>query len=335
LRKLEEMEIRGEDKALREERTDIKALLGSVPKQWKTIAGQIKELKTEFGPKTEIGRRRTTFAEAPEHDEAAIEEAMQVREPVTVVVSEKGWIRALRGHVSDLSGVAFKTDDSLQFAFPTESTAKALLFASNGRFYTIEVSKLPGGRGHGEPVRLYADLEQDAGIVAAFAYQGGRKFLVASHGGNGFIVPEDECLANTRKGKQVLNLKDDKAVAVAPVTGELVAAIGENRKMVVFDIKDVPEMGRGRGVRLQRYKDGGLSDVTTFKAAEGLTWTDSAGRSFTQSIKDLRPWRGNRSDAGRIKPDRFLTDLKFRSGVEAAKGGNGKAGEKAGKDNDE
>jgi len=325
LRKLEEMEIRGEDKALREERTELKSLLGSVPKQWKTIAGQIKELKTAFGPKTEIGRRRTTFAEAPEHDEAAIEEAMQVREPVTVVVSEKGWIRALRGHVSDLSGVAFKTDDSLQFAFPTESTAKALLFASNGRFYTIEVSKLPGGRGHGEPVRLYVDLEQDAGIVAAFAYQGGRKFLVASHGGNGFIVPEDECLANTRKGKQVLNLKDDKAVAVAPVTGELVAAIGENRKMVVFDIKDVPEMGRGRGVRLQRYKDGGLSDVATFKAAEGLTWTDSAGRSFTQSIKDLRAWRGNRSDAGRIKPDRFLTDLKFRSGVETAKGGNGKA----------
>jgi topoisomerase-4 subunit A len=325
LRKLEEMEIRGEDKALREERTELKSLLGSVPKQWKTIAGQIKELKTAFGPKTEIGRRRTTFAEAPEHDEAAIEEAMQVREPVTVVVSEKGWIRALRGHVSDLSGVAFKTDDSLQFAFPTESTAKALLFASNGRFYTIEVSKLPGGRGHGEPVRLYVDLEQDAGIVAAFAYQGGRKFLVASHGGNGFIVPEDECLANTRRGKQVLNLKDDKAVAVAPVTGELVAAIGENRKMVVFDIKDVPEMGRGRGVRLQRYKDGGLSDVATFKAAEGLTWTDSAGRSFTQSIKDLRAWRGNRSDAGRIKPDRFLTDLKFRSGVETAKGGNGKA----------
>ncbi|MGE0565247.1 MAG: DNA topoisomerase IV subunit A [Pseudolabrys sp.] len=331
LRKLEEMEIKAEDKALRNERTEIKSLIGSVPKQWKTIAGQIKELKTAYGPKTELGKRRTQFAEAPEHDEAAIEEAMQVREPVTVVVSEKGWIRALRGHANDLSGVAFKTGDKLQFAFPTESTARVLLFVSNGRFYTIEAQKLPGGRGHGEPVRLYADMEQDAEIVAAMAFQGGRKFLVASYGGNGFVVPEDECAANTRKGKQILNLKNDKAVALAPVTGELAAAIGENRKMVIFDLKDVPEMTRGRGVRLQRYKDGGLSDVATFTAAEGLTWTDSAGRSFTQTIKELRVWRGNRGDAGRIKPDRFLTDLKFRGNAEVGRGGNGKAnGDKTG-----
>ncbi|MGC1571823.1 MAG: DNA topoisomerase IV subunit A, partial [Pseudolabrys sp.] len=245
LRKLEEMEIRAEDKALREERTKLKALIGSPAQQWKTISGQIKEIREKFGPKTEIGKRRTTFGIAPAHDEAAIEEAMVVREPVTVVVSEKGWIRALRGHVTDFSGVAFKTDDALKFAFPTETTAKVMVFGSNGRFYTIEAAKLPGGRGHGEPVRLFIDLE-DADVIAALAYQGGRKFLVASYAGNGFVVAEDECLGTTRKGKQVLNLKaPDKARAMTTVDGELAAAIGENRKMVIFALNQVPEMGRG------------------------------------------------------------------------------------------
>ena len=313
LRKLEEMEIRAEDKALREERTKLKSLIGSPAQQWKTIAGQIKELKNTFGPKTDLGRRRTTFGIAPAHDEAAIEEAMVVREPITVVVSEKGWIRALRGHVTDLSGVTFKTDDDLKFAFPTETTAKILIFGSNGRFYTIEASKLPGGRGHGEPVRLFIDLE-DADVVAALAYQGGRKFLVASYGGNGFIVPEDDVLGTTRKGKQVLNLKaPDKAAAMTTVDGELVAAIGANRKMVIFELNQAPEMGRGRGVRLQRYKEKGLSDVTTFKAGEGMSWTDGAGRSFTLDMKELKDWRGNRADAGRIAPKGFPKNNKFRS----------------------
>ena len=313
LRKLEEMEIRAEDKALREERTKLKSLIGSPAQQWKTIAGQIKELKNTFGPKTDLGRRRTTFGIAPAHDEAAIEEAMVVREPITVVVSEKGWIRALRGHVTDLSGVTFKTDDDLKFAFPTETTAKILIFGSNGRFYTIEASKLPGGRGHGEPVRLFIDLE-DADVVAALAYQGGRKFLVASYGGNGFVVPEDDVLGTTRKGKQVLNLKaPDKAAAMTTVDGELAAAIGANRKMVIFALNQVPEMGRGRGVRLQRYKEKGLSDVTTFKADDGMSWVDGAGRSFTLAMKELKDWRGNRADAGRIAPKGFPKNNKFRS----------------------
>ncbi|MGA9337633.1 MAG: DNA topoisomerase IV subunit A, partial [Pseudolabrys sp.] len=229
LRKLEEMEIRAEDKALREERTKLKALVASPAQQWKTISGQIKEIREKFGPKTDIGKRRTTFGIAPAHDEAAIEEAMVVREPITVVVSEKGWIRALRGHVSDFSGVSFKTDDALKFAFPTETTAKVMIFGSNGRFYTLDASKLPGGRGHGEPVRLFIDLE-NADVVAALAYQGRRKFLVASHQGNGFVVAEDECLGTTRKGKQVLNLKaPDKAGAMTTVDGELAATIGGNR----------------------------------------------------------------------------------------------------------
>jgi topoisomerase IV subunit A len=313
LRRLEEMEIRAEDKALREERTKLKALIASPAQQWKTISGQIKEISEKYGPKTDIGKRRTTFGIAPAHDEAAIEEAMVVREPITVVVSDKGWIRALRGHVTDFSGVSFKTDDALKFAFPTETTAKVMIFGSNGRFYTLDASKLPGGRGHGEPVRLFIDLE-NADVVAALAYQGGRKFLVASHQGNGFVVAEDECLGTTRKGKQVLNLKaPDKAGAMTTVDGELAAAIGANRKMVIFPLNQVPEMGRGRGVRLQRHKEKGLSDVTTFTAEAGLSWNDAAGRSFNMPMKELKDWRGNRADAGRIAPKGFPKNNKFRS----------------------
>src|SRR5215218_9357727 len=228
LRKLEEMEIRTENKNLRAEGRGLKSLLGSEQEQWKTIAEEIKKVRATFGPKTLLGKRRTGFADAPEHDEAAIEEATVEREPVTVVVSEKGWVRALKGTVTDLSGVAFKADDSLKFAFPAETTSKFLVFGTNGRFYTLDAAKLPGGRGHGEPIRLFADLEQEADVVAVFRHQGGRKFLVASTEGRGFVVPEDECLANTRKGKQVLNVAmPDEARAIAVVEGELVAAIGE------------------------------------------------------------------------------------------------------------
>ncbi len=312
LRRLEEMEIRQEDKDLKAERRKLQDLLRSEPEQWKKVAEEIKELRTAFGPKTTLGKRRTHFAEPPEHDEAAIEEAMAVREPITIVVSEKGWIRALRGHVSDFSGVAFKADDALKFAFQAETTSKCLIFASNGRFYTIEASKLPGGRGHGEPVRLFIDLEQEGELVAAMPFVGGRKFLIAGRQGNGFVIAEDECLANTRKGKQALNLKEgDAACALASVEGEQVAVIGENRKMLVFPLEQVPDMTRGRGVRLQRYKDGGLSDIKTFKGAEGLSWTDSAGRAFTLALRDLSDWRGNRADAGRLAPKGFPRINKF------------------------
>jgi len=312
LRKLEEMEIKKEDKDLRAERTELQSLVKSEKQQWAKIADEIKAVRTAFGPKTPLGKRRTTFAEAPEHDEAAIEEAMAVREPITVVVSQKGWIRALRGHQSDLSGVTFKGDDGLQFSFPTETTAKILLFASNGKFYTIEASKLPGGRGHGEPVRLFLDIEQDAELVDVRPLVGRRKFLVTSHGGNGFVVAEDEVLANTRKGKQVLNLKaPDKAQVLAVIDGDLVASIGDNRKMLIFPLEQIPEMTRGRGVRLQRFKDGGLSDIKTFKGADGLTWTDTAGRAFAMTLKELSDWRGERAQAGRLPPKGFPRSNKF------------------------
>jgi topoisomerase-4 subunit A len=320
LRRLEEVEIRQEDKDLRTEKKSIENLLGSEPAQWTTIAGQIREVRNTFGPKTRLGKRRTDFAQAPEHDEAAIEEALVEREPITVVVSEKGWFRALRGQVADLSSLVFKADDGLKLAFFAETTSKLLVFATNGRFYTIEAAKLPGGRGHGEPIRLFIELEQEADVLAVFRYQGGRKFLVASKQGRGFIVPEDECLANTRKGKQVLNVKSpDEARTIAPVEGELVAAIGDNRKMVVFPLDQVPDMLRGRGVRLQRHKDGGLSDIKTFEVEKGLSWIDSARRVFTLSLKELADWRGNRADAGRLAPKGFPKNNKFDSA------GNGRA----------
>src|ERR1700747_3185928 len=276
LRRLEEMEIRREDKALRVEKKSIEDLLRSEKQQWKKIGDEVRAVRDRFGPKTPLGKRRTGFAKAPAHDEAAIEQALVEREPVTIVVSDKGWIRALRGQVADLSALSFKADDSLKLAFFAETTSKLLVCATNGRFYTIEAAKLPGGRGHGEPIRLFIDLEQEADVISVFRYQGGRKLLVASLQGRGFIAPEDECVANTRKGKQVLNVKaPDAARAVTPVEGDLVARVGENRKMVIFPIEQVPEMTRGRGVRLQRYRDGGLSDVKTFEVEKGLGGAES------------------------------------------------------------
>jgi topoisomerase IV subunit A len=317
LRKLEEMEIRSEDKNLRSELKGVKALLGSEAEQWSKVGEQVRKVRDMFGPKTPLGKRRTQFADAPEHDLAAIEEAFVEREPVTIVVSDKGWVRTLKGQVSDLSGLTFKTDDQLGFAFFAETTSKLLLFATNGKFYSLDVAKLPGGRGHGEPIRMFIDMEQDAAIVSLFVNKGSRKFLIASHQGQGFIVNEDDCVSNTRKGKQVLNVEmPNEARAIATVAGDTVAVIGENRKMLLFPIDQVPEMTRGRGVRLQKYRDGGLSDVATFDSGEGFTWRDSAGREFTATMKELAEWRGTRADAGRLPPKGFPKSNKFGRGME-------------------
>src|SRR5260221_8747415 len=201
LRKLEEMEIRTEETNLRSELKGIKGLLGSETEQWSKVGEQVRKVRDMFGPKTPLGKRRTTFADAPEHDLAAIEEAFVEREPCTVVISEKGWVRTLKGHVDDISGLAFKTDDKLDHAFFAETTSKLLVFATNGRFYSLDVAKLPGGRGHGEPIRMFIDMEQDTAIVSLFVNKGGRKFLIASAEGQGFVVNEDDCVGNTRKGK--------------------------------------------------------------------------------------------------------------------------------------
>ena len=301
LRKLEEMEIRGEDKDLRNELKGIKGVLASEEEQWKKVGEQVKKVRDTFGPKTPLGKRRTHFADAPEHDLAAIEEALIEREPITVVVSDKGWVRTMKGHVEDLSNLAFKTDDSMGFSFFAESTSKLTLFATNGRFYTLDAQKLPGGRGHGDPIRMTIDMEGDANIVSMFVQKGGRKFLVASGDGQGFVVNEDDCVANTRKGKQVLNVTaPNEAVAIATVSGDTVAVIGSNHKMVIFPLEQVPEMARGRGVRLQKYSGGKLSDVMTFTAKDGMSWKDSAGRDQSSTWKELTDWRGNRADAGRL-----------------------------------
>lgn len=316
LRRLEEMEIRNEDRDLRKELKGIEGLLASEAEQWKKVSEQVGKVRDMFGPKTPLGKRRTTFADAPEHDLAAIEEAFVEREPVTVVVSDKGWIRTMKGHVEDLSGLAFKQDDKLGFAFFAETTSKLLLFATNGKFYSIDVAKLPGGRGHGEPIRQFIDLEPEAAPVTLFVHKGGRKFLVASHEGQGFVVNEDDCVGTTKKGKQVLNVDmPNEARAITEVTGDTVAVIGENRKMLVFPLDQVPEMARGRGVRLQKYKDGGLSDVTVFDAKAGLTWRDSAGREFSAAMKELAEWQGTRADAGRLPPKGFPKSNKFGRGI--------------------
>src|ERR1700748_1573969 len=246
LRKLEEMEIRTEDKNLRAELKGINALLGSVTEQWAKVGEQVKKVRDLFGPKTPLGKTRTHFADAPEHDLAAIEEAFVAREPVTVVISEKGWVRTLKGHAADLSVLSFKTHAKLAHAFFAETTSKLLLFGTNGKFYSLEVAKLPGGRGHGEPIRMFVDMEQDVTIVSLFVNKGGRKFLVASHEGQGFVVNEDDCVGNTRKGKQVLNVEmPNEARAITTVMGDSVAVIGTKHKMVIFPLDQVPEMARG------------------------------------------------------------------------------------------
>jgi topoisomerase-4 subunit A len=316
LRKLEEFEIRTEDKNLRAELKGIKGILASESEQWSRVGDQVRKVRDIFGPKTPLGKRRTAFADAPEHDLAAIEEAFVEREPVTVVISDKGWVRTLKGHVADLSSLTFKTDDKLDHAFFAETTSKLLLFATNGKFYSLDVAKLPGGRGHGEPIRMFVDMEQETSIVSLFVNTGGRKFLIASHEGQGFIVGEDDCVGNTRKGKQVLNVEmPNEACAIATVTGDSVAVIGTNHKMVIFPIDQVPEMARGRGVRLQKYTSASLSDVATFDSKAGLTWKDSAGRDQSMTSKELSDWRGNRADAGRLAHG-LPKSNKFGRGVE-------------------
>src|SRR6201990_3665858 len=228
------MENRTEDKNLRAELKGIKGILGSESEQWAKVGDQVRKVRDIFGPKTPLGKRRTLFADAPEHDLAAIEEAFVERETVTVVVSDKGWVRTLKGHVGHLSGLTFKTDDKLDKSFFAETTSKLLLFATNGKFYSLDVAKLPGGRGHGEPIRMFIDMEQDAAIVSLFVNKGERKFLVASTEGQGFVVKEEDCVSNTRKGKQVLNVTMPvEACAIGTVQGDTVAAIGTNHKMVL------------------------------------------------------------------------------------------------------
>ena len=309
LRRLEELELRKERDALLEERAGLEDLLASEKLQWARIGSQLRDVQRDFGKNTDLGRRRTDFAEAGEVEDVPME-AMIEREPITVVCSKMGWIRAMKGHLALDQAFKFKDGDEGRFAFHAETTDKIVLFGSNGRFYTLLGANLPGGRGMGEPVRLMIDLPNEAEIVDLFTHQPGLKLVVASSAGDGFLVPSDEIIAQTRSGKQVLNLKTGvRALICRKVAGDHLAVVGENRKLLVFPLSELPEMGRGKGVRLQSYKDGGLSDLTTITLAEGLAWKDPAGR--TRHEGDLTEWLGKRASSGRMAPRGFPRDNRF------------------------
>jgi topoisomerase IV subunit A len=313
LRRLEEMQLRREHDALIKEKEDIEILLGSEVRQWKMITAQIRDLKKKYGPETKLGRRRTQFADAPYVADLDFSSALVEREPVTVVVSQKGWIRALKGQVADLTTLQFKGDDALSVAFFAETTSKILVLASDGKVFTLDAGKLPGGRSQGEPLRLMADIGEGETISAVLPYAPGAKMLVASSDGRGFIAAQDEMIGGTRKGKVLLNVdKPATAAIIRPAEGDHVAVIGENRKLLVFPIGQTPEMARGKGVRLQKYRDGGIADAKVFFLAEGLTWKDSAGRIFTVAGDGLAEWVGNRAEAGRLPPRGFPKNNRFR-----------------------
>ncbi|MFQ5636169.1 MAG: DNA topoisomerase IV subunit A [Gammaproteobacteria bacterium] len=310
LRKLEEMQLRKERDDLLIERADLEDLLAGEAAQWRCIADQLRETRRQFGRTTEQGERRTQIAAAPCIEEVPLE-AMIEREPITVVCSRMGWIRAMKGHIALDSELKFRDGDGGRFLFHAETTDKLVLFGSNGRFYTIACSSLPGGRGMGEPVRLIVDLPNEA-EVALFLHEPGRKLLVASSAGDGFVVPEDDVIAQTRTGRQVLNLRAGiRAQVCRPAVGDHVACVGNNRKVLVFHRDELPEMGRGKGVRLQKYRDrdGRLQDAKVFTLSEGLSWKDPAGRTRREAALD--EWIGKRATAGRMAPRGFPRDNRF------------------------
>jgi len=336
LRRLEEMALRRERDELLAEQAELHALLADEPLQWDRVAKEIREIRDRFGPPRDmrelkwaeeieeareahdpypLGARRTGFAEAPA-GEAVPMEALIEREPITVVCSAQGWIRALKGHVALDGELKYKDGDSGRFLFHAQTTDKLLAFASNGRFYTIGADRLPGGRGMGEPVRLMIELPNDEDLVALIIHRPGERLLVASSAGDGFVVPENEVVAQTRSGRQVLNVRDGvRAVACQPVVGDHLAVVGQNRKLLIFPLADLPEMTRGKGVRLQFYrdKDGKLADAKCIALEDGLSWKESGGRTRTETEESLRMggYVHKRAAAGRMAPRGFPRDNRF------------------------
>jgi topoisomerase-4 subunit A len=310
LARLEEMEIRREHASLSEERDGLNVLLASDKQQWSLVGAGLKAVRDVLGQGTAVGKRRSTITEAPVVDASAAIEAMIVREPITVILSERGWIRAQKGKVEDPSELKFKEGDKLGFIVPAETTDKLLIFASDGRFFTLPCDKLPSARGHGEPLRLMIDLDDKVGIVAVFPHKPGRKLILASHQGYGFILPEDEALASKRGGKQVLTV-DAKGVAVCqPLQGDQLAVVGDNGKILIFPLEELPEMPRGKGVKLQSYREGGLRDALPFSAEDGPAWITSDGR--TRAWPDWKDWAGRRAGSGKLAPKGFPTSKRFK-----------------------
>ena len=309
LRRLEEVELVKEKDTLMEERANLEDLLDDTVQQWNKIAEEIRLTKKQFGKDHSGGERRTDFAEAQDFEEVPIE-AMIEREPITVVCSVMGWIRAMNGHIDLDRELKFKDGDGPAIIFHAQTTDKLLALGSNGRFYTLLASNLPGGRGMGEPLRLMVDIPDEAKIVNIMPYIPDQRLLLASSAGDGFIVRHDDVIAQTKNGKQILNVKGNSTAKVCRnINGDHIAVVGENRKVLIFSITELPEMVRGKGVRLQKYKEGGLSDITTFELSNGLSWSDPAGRTRTET--NLEEWMGKRATAGRMAPRGFPRNKKF------------------------
>ncbi|GJE28265.1 DNA topoisomerase IV subunit A [Methylobacterium organophilum] len=306
LRKLEEMELKREFDALTKEKEGLEALLGSEKLQWSDITKQIRAVKKTFGPETALGRRRTTLENPPDTAGIDFTQAMVEREPITVIVSEKGWIRALKSHVADLSGVAFKGDDALKVSFFSETTAKILVLASNGKVFTLEASKLPGGRGFGDPIRLMVDLDDGTEIVAALPYQPEGKLLIAGSDGRGFVAPADAVVANTRKGKGILGVDEGvTATVLVPAEGDHVAVCSSDKLLLIFPVSELQELSRGKGVRLQRCRGSSLVHAHVFTLAEGLPWRDGSPEGRLAHAGILEKWMGHRGEAGMLMTRSF------------------------------
>jgi topoisomerase-4 subunit A len=313
LRKLEEMELRQERDKLLAEQDELEKLLASPARQRTRLKRDLANLRKDYAVDTVLGRRRTTIAQAAATVEFSMD-AMIEKAPVTVILSAKGWIRGASGHEPLDREFKFKDGDGPAFAFHAQTTDKLLLACDNGRFYTLSADKLPGARGFGEPVRMMIDIEADAQIVTVLVFRPGTKLLLASSAGKGFVINSDDLIAETRKGKAVMGCKNGvtlKVVHEVPEGHDQVAVIGENRKLVVFALSEMPEMSKGQGVTVQRYRDGGLSDAKTLRLEDGLSWTMGGETGRTRTETDLLMWRVARGGAGRMPPTGFPKDNKF------------------------
>lgn len=308
LRKLEESEIRKEFDDLTAEKGELEALLADEKLRWQAIAGEIKLIREKFGKKTALGRRRTEFAEVPDDIEVPIE-ALVEKEPITVILSQKGWIRCVKGHAALNEEFKFKDDDALQAAIHAQTTDKIILFDTSGKFFNLNASEIPSGRGFGQPLRLMVDLGISDNICEMFVFDPKAQYLIASNAGKGFLVDENHILAQTRNGRKIMNLAEgEAAVFCRRIAGDMVAIIGDNRKLLVFKLEEIPTMARGRGVTLQKYKDGGMSDVQIFKEEEGFVYTRAGG---TKTETDLLGWLGHRGQVGKLAPFGFPKSNKF------------------------
>ena len=310
LAKLEEMELRREHAALMTEREALSGLLGSDKKQWAKVAEDLRKVRQALGKEAGLSKRRSSFADAPAMDAMPSADAFITREPITVIISERGWIRAAKGKVEDPSELKFKEGDRLDFLTPAETTDKLLIFASDGRFFTLACDKLPSARGQGEPLRLMLDLDDKTELIAVFSHKPGAKRLLISSAGYGFVALEDELIANRKAGKQVLNVDGGRALICLPIEGDHVATVGDNGKALIFPLSELPAMARGKGVKFQSYREGGMRDAQTFDAQIGATWIDGAGRN--RDWPDWRSWLGKRAGSGKSLPKGFPVSKRFK-----------------------